>query len=330
MKLWSILLGLCGVLAAIVLAVLLVLGTQPGLRWALKVLDPHLPVRLENVTGTLLSGIRATRAAYADEELEVTLVEFAVTPELACLFRGRVCLGAVSIQTLDVSIEASNESPSGDPLAAFNAVPAISVAELRVALLNLSTGDTSEQIHDLYIAGRLEPSGLFLESFGLCHDLGCADGQLSLDARGRWKLRSALDAGAALPDAGEIDIPGRLVLDVSGNLDEAELLLSDQDSDDVRLSGTVTRTEDSADATLELAGLASLLPALRQADWLALQGPLELQFSGDAESWNLNFAQRVAIDQGPQLPLHGLLRREAGGWFLEQLTLDDGGRPRLW
>ncbi|MEO1081618.1 MAG: translocation/assembly module TamB domain-containing protein [Pseudomonadota bacterium] len=329
MKRWRILLGLCGVLAAIVIAVFLVLGTQPGLRWALNALEPHLPVRLENVTGTLLSGIRATRVAYADEGLEVTLLEFAVNPELACLLRGRVCLDGVNIQTLDVSIEASNEAPSGDPLAAFNAVPAISVAELRVALLNLSTGDKSEQIRDLYLAGHLEPSGLVLERFGLCHDLGCADGQLSLDALGQWKLRSALDAGSALPDAGEIDIPGRFILDASGSLDEAELLLSDQDSAGVRLSGTATRTGAGADATLELAGLASLLPALRDADWLALQGPLALQFSGDAESWNLDFAQGVAIDQGPQLPLHGLLRREAGGWFLEQLTLDDGGRPRL-
>ncbi|MEM9312996.1 MAG: translocation/assembly module TamB domain-containing protein [Pseudomonadota bacterium] len=329
MKRRPILLVISVALAVVVIPALLVLGTPFGLRWALKALEPQLPVRLENVTGTLLSEVRAARVSYADEQVEVTLAELAVSPRLACLWRGRICLRGVHVKTMDVATGPGGGSSSGDPLAAFEALPSISVAELRVGVLNLAADDTSEAIRDLHLAGRLDPSGLALEEVALCHDLGCVDGALTLGARGRWTLSSNLDGGSALPDLSEFQIPRRLVLEASGSLDGAEFVLNDRDGAGVNLSGTLSRSEAGVEARLALAGLASLLPTLREADWLAVSGPLDLQFSGSAESWNLGFAQAISIEQAVTQPVRGELRREAEGWYLERLSLGDEELPAL-
>lgn len=156
--------GVAVILLLLVIAIAVVLNTQPGTRWAIAYADKTIPGELEikQFSGTLWSGLRIPALDYRDASTELHIVDAELVVLWASLATGRFEVSRLTAE----SIEYSNLAPSlsaPEPLElALDPLPiAIEITHGRVAGLTLIAGENRTVVTNIQLDRALLDKGVF-------------------------------------------------------------------------------------------------------------------------------------------------------------------------
>ncbi|MDB5980272.1 MAG: hypothetical protein JWQ69_1287 [Pseudomonas sp.] len=196
-------------LALLVLAVALMLGTVAGGRWALG-LVPGLQV--DNFDGRLAGEWRADHLLWTQGESRVEVEAPVMAWSPSCLMKLTLCVDQLHAERVSLQFPPSADQSSGPvSLPDLNLPLAIQLGDVRLGSL-LFNG--SEQLRDLQLVAEWTANGLHITTVHLQRDDLALDLSGLLTPNGDWPL--TVQGQLKLPAPG--NTPWSLALNVQGNL----------------------------------------------------------------------------------------------------------------
>jgi translocation and assembly module TamB len=197
-------------LVLVVIALGLLLGTQPGSRWVLAWV-PGLQV--QHFSGHLGGAWQADSLVWqqGESKVEVDAPKFEWSP--SCLMRMTLCIDTLKTADIRLHFAPSTGEDSSDPitLPALTLPVAIELGEVQIGSLHL---DGTEQVRDVQLAAHWTADGLKIDSVHAQRDDFVLDLTGLLKPVGDWPLTA--QGQVKLPDvSGQ---PLSLALNVAGNL----------------------------------------------------------------------------------------------------------------
>ena len=148
------LIGVSIIVLLVVIAVALILGTQPGTRWAIDRIDARIPgkIEIERFDGTLWAGLHIPALIYRDAEREFRAVAVELRVSWSSVASGQFVLSVLGAET----VEYRNLAPT-DPLPkpfelAMNPLPVtVGVTRSRIGGFTLVGQGDSTEIRDILL-----------------------------------------------------------------------------------------------------------------------------------------------------------------------------------
>jgi len=317
-----ILLGVLGSAVLVVLALGLLLATEGGSRWALR-LVPGLEV--SDFKGRLGGRWQAGALSWsdADNRVEVQAPQLNWSP--ACLLRATLCIEQLQADRIDMAFAPSDQSAESGPLQlpVLRLPVAIELGEVKVGKLRL---DGSDLLGDLHLAAHWTASGLRIDGLQLQRD----DLQLSLQGdlqpEGDWPVQLQ----------GQVQLPTvqaqawQLALTAKGKLQKTlELDATSSGYLDARITGTLQALAEHLPARLQIRSDA-FKPVASLPDTLQLE-QLVLQAEGDLlKGYQLSGTASLPAEQAPiALALTGKVDAKGAKLDALDLTASDSQRVKL-
>nr|WP_215730826.1 translocation/assembly module TamB domain-containing protein [Pseudomonas lalucatii] len=314
------LLGLLAVIALVVLALWLLLGTNGGSRWALE----RVPgLRVEGFEGRLGGSWQAQRLRWQQggDRLVVQAPLLDWSPR--CLWRLSLCVERLQAERIEL-LTAPGSASESQPLALpeLQLPLAVELGELRIGSLLIND---DEQLQGLQLAAHWQAEGLRIDHLAVRRGGLQLELQGHLLPRGAWPLRAS----------GQLHLPApqqrdwRLALEVDGDL-LGSLRLSADSSGYLQghLSGEVQPLTENLPASARLVAdgfMASAeLPATLRLD------KLELSAGGDLASGYRVAGRAELPGEGGALTLALQGRVDAQGAEVAELSLAAEPERRLW
>ncbi|WP_460148935.1 translocation/assembly module TamB domain-containing protein [Pseudomonas sp. S3_E10] len=313
-------LALVAVLAVVVLALWVVLGTQAGSRWALG----RLPgVSVENFQGHLGGQWRADHLLWqqGSSRVELTAPTFDWAP--ACLLRMTLCINRLDVEQVSLQFPPSTEDSSGPITLPDLTLPvALQLGDIRVASL-LFNG--SEELKGLQLAAHWTAAGLQIDSVQLQRDDLALDLTGLLQPTGDWPLTASGNLSLPYAPGG---VPWKIALKVDGNL--LDTLKLDADSSGylaAKLTGELQPLVENLPATVHIKA-DGFKPSADLPDTLQLN-QLNLSARGDLKKgYQLLGKAALPAEKGPiDLLLQGKV--DAKGAQIAGLDLTAGDKQSV-
>ncbi|BBP58588.1 translocation/assembly module TamB domain-containing protein [Pseudomonas sp. St316] len=314
------LLAFAGVLAAVVLALSVVLGTGFGSRWALG-LVPGLTV--ENFQGRLGGQWSADRLLWQQDasRVEVDRLIFAWSP--MCLARMTLCIEQLKADQVALQLPASADEPSSGPISLpdLDLPFAIELGDVQVGSLSFNG---SEQLKGLQLVAHWTAEGMQIDSVQLQRDELSLKLSGLLKPGGDWPLnaegRLTLPAPGATPWALDLKVDGNLLKTLNLKADSSGYLQG-------QLSGELQPLADNLPAKVRIS--ADGFKASAELPDTLLLNQLELTGEGDLKNgYQLLGKATLPAEKGPvALLLQGTV--DANGAQIAGLDLDAGDQQSL-
>jgi translocation and assembly module TamB len=184
------------------------LGTEPGLRWAVARATAAAggSLKIDGVRGTLASVVSIEQLSFAEGGVKIEARQLQAEGDVLVLLRGQVGLEPLRIATLRVALTDSGKTPSSQPASALPV--GVRLAQVSIARFELRAGERREVLTDVRLAhAALGPRTLSAAgSFTRPHARFPA--QVRLELQGTLELlRATLAASVAgVPAHGQIEI----------------------------------------------------------------------------------------------------------------------------
>lgn len=317
---FSLLLVVVGVLALIVAALGLVLGTEAGSRWALARV-PGLEVN--DFSGRLGGTWQASQVRWVDGDNRVELQAPQLAWSPACLLRATLCVERLQAERIDMAFAAGEDQADSGPLQlpALRLPLAIELGEVKVGQLRL---DGNELIGDVQLAARWTTQGLQVDSLQVRRDDMHLDLAGELQPEGDWplQLQGTLQLPAVQGKAWQVALTAKGELQKTLALDATSSGYLD-----AHLSGELQALAEHLPARLSIRSDA-FKPADSLPDTLQLN-QLQLDAQGDLlKGYQLAGSARLPAEQGPiGLILGGKV--DAKGARLDALDLNASDSQRV-
>lgn len=314
------LIGLLSVIALLVLASAVLLGSEAGSRW-LMARVPGLSVH--GFEGRLATQWRAEELTWQQGERRVELVAPGFNWSPRCLLRLRLCVKELSADEVTLDFPPGEPTEDTGPLSlpTLRLPLAIQVTNARVGRLILNG---EEQLRDLQLNAHWTEVGLRIDSLRVRRDEMSLVLQGQLDPQGNWPLTTSGTLKLPAPDGREWS----LTLQAHGELQKnLQLIVNSTGYLQGRLEGDVQPLVESVPATLRLRAegfkASAALP-----DTLTLNR-LNLQAEGDLQAgYRINGSARLPAQAAPiELSLAG--RVTAQGADIQALRLDAGEQQHV-
>ncbi|WP_434577654.1 translocation/assembly module TamB domain-containing protein [Pseudomonas sp. Z1-6] len=213
------LLALAGLLATVVLALGILLGTAFGSRWAIS-LVPGLTV--ENFQGRLGGQWGADHVLWQQDASRVEVDRPVLAWSPLCLLRMTLCIEQLKADQVALQLPTSTDEPSSGPISLpdLDLPLAIELGDVQIGSLSFNG---SEQLKGLHLAAHWTAEGLQIDSLQLQRDELSLNLSGLLQPRGDWPLSAA--GRLTLPAPGAT--PWSLELKVSGDLLKTLVLSAD-------------------------------------------------------------------------------------------------------
>ncbi|WP_460415594.1 translocation/assembly module TamB domain-containing protein [Pseudomonas sp. microsymbiont 2] len=317
-----VLLAVLGLLALLVLALGLVLGTQAGSRWLLE----RVPgLEISDFKGRLGGRWQADQLRWVDggNRVELQSPQLAWSP--ACLLRATLCIERLQAERIDMAFAPGEPQPDSGPLRlpGLRLPLAIELGELKVGQLRL---DGSDLLGDLQLAAHWTSKGLRVDSLKLQRDDLRLDLAGDLQPEGDWPV--TLQGTLQLPE-----VEGKawqLALNAKGELQKT-LVLDATSSGylEARLDGELQALAEHLPARLSIRADA-FKPAASLPDTLQLN-QLRLDAQGDLlKGYQLTGGATLPAEQGPiGLALVGKVDAKGAQLAALDLNASDSQRVKL-
>lgn len=303
--------GLAALLALLLVALTLLLGTQAGSRWLLA----QVPgLEMEAFHGRLGAAWGAERVLWqqGDTRVELRQVDFDWSP--SCLLRLTLCLNRLHLQRVDVELP-KTEAASSEPfsLPSLNLPLRLQLGDIRLGELQL---DGNSQLNELQLVANWTEQGVQVQRLALQRDELSLEASGELTPAGDWPL--SLSGRLQLP---EVDGKGwQVAVQVSGELQRSlQLQALSSGYLEAQLDGQVQALADNLPAQLRLSS-EQFQPSAGLPETLRLQG-LTLQAEGDlAGGYRIEGSASLPAEQAPMaVTLRG--RVDAQGADIETLRI---------
>ncbi|WP_439851313.1 translocation/assembly module TamB domain-containing protein [Pseudomonas syringae] len=313
-------LSLIALLLLVIVSAGLLLGTQPGSRWALA----RVPgLQLDNFQGRLGGQWSADRLVWqqGEDRVEVQSADVEWTP--ACLLKMTLCIDRLHAGQVLLHFPPNTEPANSGPvsLPTLNLPLALKLADVQLGSLQL---DGVEQLRDLKLAAHWTAEGLQIDSAHLQRDALVLDLNGLLKPEGDWPLSAQ----------GQLQLPPQdgqawtLALDIQGDVLKTLQLKADSSGYlPGVLTGELQPLAEHLPARLKLTSEhfkpSSVLPDTLQLDQLLLTAEGNL----DA-GYVINGTASLPAEKGPvALALQG--RADAKGATIAGLDLSAIDQQRL-
>ncbi|MEX6504259.1 translocation/assembly module TamB domain-containing protein [Pseudomonas zhanjiangensis] len=277
--------GLLAVLAALLLALLWVLGSGGGSRWAL---DRVPGLQVEAFSGRLGGQWQARHLSWAQggRRVEVDAPLLAWSP--SCLLRLTLCVDRLQAERIDLTLPTGAQADQAPlQLPALQLPLAVRLGEARIDRLRVNG---AEQLQGLHLAAHWGTQGLRIDSLRVRREALSLELQGSLQPSGQWPLNVRGELQLPAPEQQE----WRLAVRVEGDLQGSLKLTADSSG---YLKGRLTG---------EVQPLAANLPARAQlvADGFKASGELPDTLRLDSVTLNArgDLEQGYALDGNAELP----------------------------
>ncbi|OLF53100.1 translocation/assembly module TamB domain-containing protein [Pseudomonas chlororaphis] len=307
---------LLALVAVVVLALVALLGTQAGSRWALG-LVPGLTV--ENFAGRLGGQWSADHLLWQQDSSRVELQAATFSWSPACLMRMTLCIEQLDVEQVSLQFPPAAEEESSAPISLPDVqLPlAIELGQVRVGSLSFNG---SEQLKGLQLAAQWTAKGLQIDSLNLQRDdLGLNLSGL-LSPSGDWPLSAAGTLTLPAP-GGE---PWALALKVDGDLLKTLTLAADSSGYlQGRLSAQLQPLVENLPAELRIT--ADGFKASAELPDTLMLNQLELSGKGDLKAgYQLLGKASLPAEQGPvALTLQGKVDAKGAQIAALDLTAND-------
>ncbi|MDX9667927.1 translocation/assembly module TamB domain-containing protein [Pseudomonas sp. P5_152] len=267
------LLAVLSLVVLVLLAVVSLLGTQAGSRWALSQV-PGLSV--ENFQGRLAGQWSADHVLWQQGQDRVELIKPLLAWSPLCLTRMTLCIEQLHAEQVVLQFAPSTEPSSGPiSLPELKLPLAIELGEVRIGSLLL---DGSEQLKDLQLVAYWTAQGLQIDSLRLQRDDLHLELTGLLQPTGNWPLSASGNLTMPMPG----NTPLALTLKVNGNL--LQTLNLEADSSGYlqgRLTGELQPLADNLPAKVRITAdgfkASADLPDTLQLNQLELSGSGDLK-----------------------------------------------------
>ena len=284
------LLAVLSLVVLVLLAVVSLLGTQAGSRWALS----QVPgLTLENFQGRLAGQWSADHLLWQQGEDRVELIKPVLAWSPLCLTRMTLCIEQLKAEQVVLQFAPSTEPSSGPiSLPELKLPLAIELGEVRIGSLLL---DGSEQLKDLQLVAYWTAQGLQIDSLHLQRDDLRLELSGLLQPNGNWPLSASGNLSVPIPG----NTPLALTLKVDGDLLQTLNLKADSSGYlQGHLSGELQPLADNLPAKVRITAdgfkASADLPDTLQLNQLELSG------SGDLKSgYQLLGKASLPAEDGP-------------------------------
>ncbi|WP_439858589.1 translocation/assembly module TamB domain-containing protein [Pseudomonas sp. MBLB4136] len=311
--------GLLGGIGLTLLALLWVLASQAGSRWALA----QVPgLQMVGFTGRLGGRWQAESLGWQQDDSRLQVSRPLLEWSPGCLWRLTLCIEHLQAERIELSLPPSEEGATRSPgLPELELPLAVQVAELRIGSLQI---DGAEQLQGLQLVAHWQADGLRIDR------LRVQRGELQLELQGRLQPHGAWPLSAS----GRLRLPApeqrewSLALQVEGDLlDRLGLSADSTGYLQGRLSGEVQPLAENLPATLQLVAdgfvASAELPQTLRLDKLTLKAGGDL-----AAGYRVEGSAALPAEGGPlALALSG--RVDGNGAEVADLSLSADPERRL-
>ncbi len=194
--------------------IVIVVGTEPGSRWALAMASRYVPGSLElsEASGSFIRGLEIDSLVWQTDSLRIDADEAAINIDLPALLAWRIDIRQLAAERLRIQMSAME--PPADPGAPrdFSLPITLIIDQASVAELLLLRGENEYRFESLGISGQLSGSNFELNraglgGFGIAFEAsgsGQLAGTLPIVLHARWEQIGSDD----LKLAGVLDITG--------------------------------------------------------------------------------------------------------------------------
>jgi translocation and assembly module TamB len=157
-----LLIGAVLLVSALVVLAFVAVGNETASAWLLRQGARSVPgeLRLENLSGDLVSGIRAGQLRYESDGVQFDASNASVEVRWAALLERRLTISQLSVSTVKIVLVPSEAESGGFELPEIDLPLAVEIDEATAGRLEIATGDTEEVIEDLRVRAALNGSAL--------------------------------------------------------------------------------------------------------------------------------------------------------------------------
>lgn len=141
--------GIAACLLLVVVAVIVLLGTESGTRWVISSVDDRIPgsLTINRFTGTLWSGLQVPLAEYRDSGQTVRVTNARIGLAWSAVPAGQIMFTSLSADTVERRTLVVDERPPAPLEVTFSALPvALAVIDGKVGTLILESGEARTTI----------------------------------------------------------------------------------------------------------------------------------------------------------------------------------------
>lgn len=290
----ALLLTLIGVLFSLPIALLAILGTEPGSRWLIQtgISVAELDAEVERIDGTLLGELTLNKFVYLSETEEITLDSFVFGWKPSALLSGTLDIGRLATNGLTIEITGEAPEPEDDePFSMPNIPLAILIDDIDLKATRYRSGEQDITIDRFRLRADLTDNTLHLKGLALEMPEATVFGQAEIELQADFPLSAQLAWQLKLPETPSID--GEMT--ALGTLNE--LMLTGHAEGPFRLDH---------EARLNL---ADSVPAFSVSGrWQGLQWPLdgkadiaspkgEFTIDGNVDDYRIDLAAQLSAEQ---------------------------------
>lgn len=322
----------CALLVLMGLAPFVLLGTQSGAQWLASAAESRLPLRIDGLEGTMLSGLRMKSLSYNDSNVQLEIRQLAAAVNLRCVLRSVVCVDTLALEEAALAVDARGpEAPKDDPLVFFDSLPQIELKDARVGRLSLTLPDREEVFDGLNAVGLLGARGVFVDALDVCHELACIAAKGEFRRRGEWGLDATVTLSTSLREgveAARLVLPG--VFTFVGEGAQENAVLSVASPEDPALSADLQLAlGDGLSAQGLFRDVNRVVPQLQESPWLQLSGTLRARLDVRDGTLALTLEEEVTGYDNAALPLVIKLQERDATWDLVAAVLGAPDPPHL-
>ena len=204
----ALLLTLIGVLFSLPIALLAILGTEPGSRWLIQtgISVAELDAEVERIDGTLLGELTLNKFVYLSETEEITLDSFVFGWKPSALLSGTLDIGRLATNGLTIEITGEAPEPEDDePFSMPNIPLAILIDDIDLKATRYRSGEQDITIDRFRLRADLTDNTLHLKGLALEMPEATVFGQAEIELQADFPLSAQLAWQLKLPETPSID-----------------------------------------------------------------------------------------------------------------------------
>lgn len=204
----ALVLTLSGLLLSLPIALLVILGSEPGSRWLIQTAigAAELDAEIERIDGTLLGELTLNKLVYRGETEHVTLDTFIFAWRPSALLSGTLHIGRLAANGL--SVEMMGEAPESDedePFSMPNIPLAILIDDIDLQATRYRSGEQDIMIDRFRLRAALTDNTLRLSGLALEMPEAAVYGRAEIELQADFPLSAQLTWQLNLPEMPAID-----------------------------------------------------------------------------------------------------------------------------
>lgn len=315
------------------------LGTSSGASWAFSLLESRAPVQLRALDGSLWRGLSVASLEYVKDAQVLRAEGFRLNLDWHCALRLTLCLERLEVDALSLWLPENGSTEVPRARVPVPEVPlpwplAFNIEVFEVHRFELRQGASLTQLEDVRATLLVDSEQARLREFRARHVRSQVQGSADLSRLGDWNLELQATTQSLWLDASPpLLLPEGLRLKASGDLQAFDARLRPVEASgnplDVVLRGRQEEQGEVFQVALSLSGLSAILPQVATSPWTQLEGPLDVDLSGNEKGLRVSFAQQLRNYTAQPSWLRGELSEQDGSWDLSQAQLGNASRPLL-